>query len=454
MIDPLSWKWVIIVTLINLKTVSNAMEMFIEEDQKVMAGDEAELRCEISNTRGDIDECFWESPSRDKYYSSDGREDGVRVRLKSFSDDEYECILNIRKASLQHAGHWECVASDRRESVGMFGFVKVYDKSKFQVLLDSDQKQIVAERGNNIELVCPTNERFSRRAGKHSTIKLCRWYPPYDQKDPKNIVDVHGTVHNYKEDRIEASDRQIDDGQCGIIVKDLKFKDFGPWRCHILRRAPFGFGSQSTEATINVVRRPERLTKDKDDDFDPDEPMLQGYRRNDRDVRITLNVTVDKEESFTDFFWVIQRKYIVYEGEEECPDDENGNCYVAKRRRRVRGGKKNEYQMHLIIDKLSRDDLKEPVVLIKDYEIEKTRKELFELQFVPKFAPIKDYDSDEEDYEYFDEELPDYDNDDDDSTEVFDARDRTSFSRKIEDDNCIINRERVKEGESISYPRL
>ena len=171
-------------------------------------------------------------------------------------------------------------------------------------------------------------------------------------------------------------------------------------------------------------------------------------------MRITLNVTVDKEESFTDFFWVIQRKYIVYEGEEECPDDENGNCYVAKRRRRVRGGKKNEYQMHLIIDKLSRDDLKEPVVLIKDYEIEKTRKELFELQFVPKFAPIKDYDSDEEDYEYFDEELPDYDNDDDDSTEVFDARDRTSFSRKVEDDSCIIKRERVKEGESISYPRL
>ena len=169
-------------------------------------------------------------------------------------------------------------------------------------------------------------------------------------------------------------------------------------------------------------------------------------------MRITLNVTVDKEESFTDFFWVIQRKYIVYEGEEECPDDENGNCYVAKRRRRVRGGKKNEYQMHLIIDKLSRDDLKEPVVLIKDYEIEKTRKELFELQFVPKFAPIKDYDSEEEDYEYFDEELPDYD--DDDSTEIFDARDRTSFSRKVNDDSCIIKRERVKEGESISYPRL
>ena len=180
---------------------------------------------------------------------------------------------------------------------------------------------------------------------------------------------------------------------------------------------------------------------------------LQGYRRNDRDVRITLNVTIDKEESYTDFFWIIQRKYIVYEGEEECPDDENGNCYTAKRRRRVRGGRKTEYQMHLIIDKLSRDDLREPVVLVKDYEHEKTRKDLFEVQFVPKFAPIKDYDSEEEDYEYFDEDDDDYD-DDEGSTEIFDARDRTSFSRKVDDNSCLIKRERVKEGDSISYPRL
>ena len=274
MYGVLSSKLVIFITILCVQTYSNAMEMFIEDDPKVMAGEEAEITCEITRTRGEIDECFWESPTRDKYYSSDGREDGVRVRLRSNSDDDYECILNIRKASMQHAGHWECVASDRRETVGVFGYVKVFDKAKFQVLLDSDQKQVVAERGNNIELVCPTNERFSRRAGKQSTIKLCRWYPPYDQKDPKNIVDVHGTVHNYEKDRIEASDRQIDDGQCGIIVKDLRFKDFGPWRCHILRRAPFGFGSQSTEATINVVRRPERLTKDQDDDFDPDEPLV------------------------------------------------------------------------------------------------------------------------------------------------------------------------------------
>merc|ERR1719242_747655 len=166
-----------------------------------------------------------------------------------------------------------------------------------------------------------------------------------------------------------------------------------------------------------------------------------------------MNVTIGHNEEYTDFYWIIQRKYIVYEGEEECPD-EGRNCYTAKRRRRIRGGKKNEYQMHLIIDKLSRDDLREPVVLVKDYELEKTRKELFEVQFVPKFAEIKDYDSEEEDYEYFDEDLPDYDEDEDGSTEVFDVRDRTSFSRKVDDKSCLIKRERVKEGESITFPRL
>ena len=259
--------------LFQLIVTSSAMQLYIEEDKKVMAGEEVEIICEITRVRGEIDECFWESPTRKKYYSSEEREDGVVVELND-DDDEYECILNIKKATLEHAGHWECVASDRRETVGMFGYVRVHDKSKFQVLLDSDQKQVVAERGDNIELVCPTNERFSRRAGKHSNIKLCRWYPPYAQKEPRNIVDKHGTVHDYDEDRIEASDRQIDDGNCGIIVQNLKFKDFGPWKCHILRRAPYGLGSQSTEATINVLNKPERLTQDKDDDFDPDEAMV------------------------------------------------------------------------------------------------------------------------------------------------------------------------------------
>ena len=265
----------IFIVIFQLIAVSSAIELFIEEDQKLMAGKEAEIVCEVTRARNEIDECFWESPLRDKYYSSDRRKDGVRVRLKSDSDDDYRCILNIEKVTLEHTGHWECVVKDRRETVGIFGYVMVYDKSKFQVLLDSDQKQVVAERGNNIELVCPTNERFSRRAGKRSTIKLCRWYTPYSQKEPFNIVDVHGVVHNYRDDRIEASDRQIDDGQCGIIVRDLKYKDFGPWKCVILRKAPLGLGSQSTEATINVVRRPERLTREPDDDFDPDEALVK-----------------------------------------------------------------------------------------------------------------------------------------------------------------------------------
>jgi hypothetical protein len=186
---------------------------------------------------------------------------------------------------------------------------------------------------------------------------------------------------------------------------------------------------------------------------------LQGYRRNDRNVKITMNVTIGADESFTDFLWIVQRKYIVYEGDEECPEDEDENCYFAKRRRRIRGGKKNEYQMQLIIDKLSRDDLDQPVVLIKDYEHEKTRKDLFELQFVPKFSPLVDYDVDDDDDEYYDEDV-EYE-DDDDSTEVFDARDRTkdrtTFGRNIESDennDCIIMRRNVKIGKSISYPRL
>ena len=265
---------IFLVVTVQLLVNISAIELYIEEDQKVIAGKEAEIVCEITRVREDIDECFWESPGRGKYYSTDGREDGIRVKLRSDDDDEYRCILNIERARVEHTGHWECVVRDRRETVGIFGYIKVYDKAKFQVLLDSDQKQIVAHTGDNIELVCPTNERFSRRAGKRSTISLCRWYTPYQPRDPFNIVDVHGVVHNYRRDRIEASDDQIDDGNCAIIVKDLKLKDYGNWKCHLLRKHPRGLGSQSTEATIKVVHKAERLTRDEDEDFDPDEPMV------------------------------------------------------------------------------------------------------------------------------------------------------------------------------------
>ena len=270
------WKETIFVVMCQLLVNVCALELYIEEDQKVIAGKEAELVCETSRVSGDVDECFWESPQRDKYYSSDKRKDGVRVRLRRSrsDDDEYRCILNIKRARVEHTGHWECVVEDRRETVGLFGYIMVYDKAKFQVLLDSDQKQVLAETGDDIELVCPTNERFSRAAGKRSMISLCRWFPPYNSKDPFNIVDVNGVVHNYKRDRIEASDNQIDDGQCGIIIRNLKLRDYGNWRCHLLRKNPRGLGSQSTEANIKVIGQAERLTRDKDDDFDPDEPMV------------------------------------------------------------------------------------------------------------------------------------------------------------------------------------
>ena len=163
-----------------------------------------------------------------------------------------------------------------------------------------------------------------------------------------------------------------------------------------------------------------------------------------------MNVTIDDRDPFTDFFWIIQRKYIVYEGDEECPDEEDGNCYVAKRRRHIRGAHKNAYQMRLDIDKLSRDDLSEPVVLIKDYEDGKTRKDFFELQFVPKFYPLGDYDDDDEDYDEDDYEY--YEEDEKDSI-VFDARDRSRFARK-NDINCVIERKRVDVGKSIDYPHL
>ena len=177
---------------------------------------------------------------------------------------------------------------------------------------------------------------------------------------------------------------------------------------------------------------------------------LQGFRRNDRKVRITMNVTINDDDPFTDFFWIVQRKYIIYEGDEECPDEERGNCYLAKRRRRIRGAPKNLYKMRLDIDELSRDDLSEPVVLIKDYRDRKTRKDIFQLQFVPKLPPLDELKDDNDDDEDYDDE--DYDYEDD--AEVISFNDRTSFARKRVFNNCVIKNDKVDVGKSVNYPNL
>lgn len=103
----------------------------------------------------------------------------------------------------------------------------------------------------------------------------------------------------------------------------------GTWICTLLRRSRVEYGSEAASAEIRLdVLRTASLKS---------EPRLQGYYRNDRNVRIDMEVEIGKEERVTtDLYWIVQRQHVVYEGESSCPVSKD-ECYTSSKRKQKSG---------------------------------------------------------------------------------------------------------------------
>ena len=251
----------------------------------------------------------------------------------------------------------------------------------------------------------------------------------------------------YPNDGIEPTG-DADDGECGIKISRLQVQHYGSWKCVLIRKSLRANqpGSDIAEARIQVIPQTARLSEDEDDD----EPKLLGYKRNKKDVIVSMNVTINKNE-VTDIYWIIQRKLILYEGDKEkCTDD---TCYRAYRKRKIKGGPGNMYNVRLRIDELTREDLEAPVVLVKDYRDSRTRKDFFDIQFVPqkrRYTSLDFEDFIEDDFETRRTRKDDDDDDDDD-----DDRDRTDFARKRDQsDTCVIDDELYERGDKVTFADL
>ena len=86
-----------------------------------------------------------------------------------------------------------------------------------------------------------------------------------------------------------------------------------------------------------------------------------------------MEINENKEE-YTDFYWIVRRNLKIYEGDLSCTGTRkrrNQNCYDALKRRKIRTKNKSngiiKYELSLIIDKLEKEDVEEPIFLVKDY---------------------------------------------------------------------------------------
>lgn len=135
----------------------------------------------------------------------------------------------------------------------------------------------------------------------------------------------------------------------------------GKWKCQILTdRSDGRIGSQSYSSSVMLRDKARFRTKRLND-----EDTLQGNKEGDDDVVVTMKVPASDDEKSVEFYWIVQRKYKIDEGDEECPDDE---CYESSKPDLVRGdGGEEEYEIELQFEELQEEDVTLPVMLVKEF---------------------------------------------------------------------------------------
>jgi len=405
-------------------------------DVRGVSGSKVELVCEVGDLRDPLEECEWYSPTQEKYegqISSSRRRSNSKVSNNEnvqveIDDRRDECILTIKNVRKEHEGVWECVAYEGRDDeANRYAVIRVSDRAEpFQLLLDEDETTIDAERGDDFEIICPTNHK----ANTPQERPVCKFIDPSGKG--WTIVDKYGAIYQYEKDGIEAAG-DVDKGECGIKIRNIGFEKSGTWKCEVLRKQRPGstvLGSEVTSSSIKVdVFRTSRLNDD--------ELELQGYEEDDERVEIVMEVEVNQDkEKFTDFFWLVQKSIKIYENEEEClGSGRRKNCYFARRRKRIPGkitnGKIKKYEMILEIETLTREDLESKMFLIKDYREYNSKEDKFQVMVVPKSRRNRSLD-----YETSDDQ---------------ENSNRLQRQRVNAGQGCLIRDEFVNVGDSVKY---
>ena len=159
-------------------------------------------------------------------------------------------------------------------------------------------------------------------------------------------------------------------GECGVIIKSVENKHFGKWTCKVVRMRRDGkYGSESAIKDLVLVPKKSRAGRA----LEANQKQLQGFNKGHEGAEINLNVNIGKRDyNNVTIYWIVQRKYLVQEGELFCANEEESDCLEARSRRKIKG-MDNQYRMKMIIDELREKDIEEPMVLVKQYYNERNK---------------------------------------------------------------------------------
>ena len=86
-----------------------------------------------------------------------------------------ECVLIIESLTSKESGPWECVAIDGREEASKYVIINVTEKKeRFQLLINPDETDVDVRRGDDVQILCPTNHDSSTPQDR----PICRFISP------------------------------------------------------------------------------------------------------------------------------------------------------------------------------------------------------------------------------------------------------------------------------------
>ena len=160
---------------------------------------------------------------------------------------------------------------------------------------------------------------------------------------------------------------------------EVRPSHFGQWKCKVLRARTDGrLGSEVLQSKVSLADRFRSARLNNED-------TLQGFERGDKDAKVTLEFDLNpREESESNFFWVVQRSYVIPLDRKECPRDAK-DCFTSSNVRQKTGQRKT-FQVSLEFERLSDEDIENPVVLVREYGERRDGKK-YQIYFLPKEDP-------------------------------------------------------------------
>ena len=296
------------------------------------------------------------------------------------NDEEVLCTLKIRNVRNEHNGPWKCeIREEGRNGDREERYVFLTVLSSLKLTLKPDRRQVAADEDEEAEMMCRTKSRFVR--GQRP---ICSWIAPKRsgrfirkngrdknrrrKEDERKIYDVSRS--NYDREGIY----QIGDptkGECGIRIDRVDPDEhYGTWTCKVLRttRGDGRPGSEVVTGEVELVpARSGRVDELR---------RLQGFEEGDEDVEVSNKIDIDPDDRRVELYWIVQRRYKIDEGDEECPDRD---CYESGRARELEN---DVYSITLKFDELTLEDIETPIVLVKKYRT-RSGDILHEMSFLP-----------------------------------------------------------------------